>query len=240
MKKNHTGIILNNEKIAKGTYKLVIKSQTDKMHPGQFISILCENKTLRRPFSVCDYEDDKITVLYKIKGEGTNYIKLLSAGEKVDFLGPLGNTFDFDNTNSALLVGAGIGIAPMLFLKKELDKKGVKNFLVTGFREKEEILNGSDKTVIGGSVVDYLDELKEKLNPDIIYSCGPNIVLKLVSEFGIKNNIKTQVSMEKTMACSIGVCRGCVIEINKNGEKINKTVCKDGPVFWGNEVIWQI
>ena len=89
MKKNHTGIILNNEKIAKGTYKLVIESQTDKMHPGQFISILCENKTLRRPFSVCDYEDDKITVLYKIKGEGTNYIKLLSAGEKVDFLGPL-------------------------------------------------------------------------------------------------------------------------------------------------------
>lgn len=240
MKKNHKGIVLYNEKIAKDTYKIVLKTDMKEAYGGQFISILCENKTLRRPFSIMDFNNGEITVLYKIKGEGTNYIKSLKKDDTVDFIGAMGNTFNYERIKTALLIGAGIGIAPMLFLKKELNKKGIKNFLITGFREKDEIIEGSDKTVIGGSVVDYIKELNNELKPDIIYSCGPNIVLKLVSEFGIKNNVKTEVSMEKTMACSIGVCRGCVIEYKQNGQTVNKTVCKDGPIFDGDKVIWQI
>src|SRR5699024_2257194 len=131
----------------------------------------------------------------------THYIKNLKENDKIDFLAPLGNTFNFENVNSALLIGAGIGIAPMLFLKKELDKNGIKNFLISGFKDTLEVVEGSNQVVIGGSVMDEKENAVEKIKPDIIYSCGPSIVLKMVTEFGIKNNIKTQIAMEKVMAC---------------------------------------
>lgn len=235
MKKNRIGKIKYNKEIAKDTYKLVISSDVEEIKAGQFISIYCENKTLRRPFSVADFEDGEITVLYKLKGDGTHYIKNLNENDKIDFLAPLGNAFNFENVNSALLIGAGIGIAPMLFLKKELDKNGIKNFLISGFKDALEVVEGSNQVVIGGSVMDEKENAVEKIKPDIIYSCGPSIVLKMVTEFGIKNNIKTQIAMEKVMACGIGVCRGCIIEL-KNGK--NASVCKDGPVFLGDEIKW--
>lgn len=235
MKKNRIGKIKYNKEIAKDTYKLVISSDVEEIKAGQFISIYCENKTLRRPFSVADFEDGEITVLYKLKGGGTHYIKNLKENDKIDFLAPLGNAFNFENVNSALLIGAGIGIAPMLFLKKELDKNGIKNFLISGFKDTLEVVEGSNQVVIGGSVMDEKENAVEKIKPDIIYSCGPSIVLKMVTEFGIKNNIKTQIAMEKVMACGIGVCRGCIIEL-KNGK--NASVCKDGPVFLGDEIKW--
>lgn len=237
MKKQHKGIILNNSRISKDAYKMVISSNVEEIKAGQFISVLCENKTLRRPFSVADFNDGEITVMYKLKGDGTKYLSNLKMGQEIDFLAPLGNTFNYKNKKSALLIGAGIGIAPMLFLKKELIERGVKNFLITGFKTEDEIIEGSDKTVIGGSVTDNIDSLIKEINPDIIYSCGPSIVLKLVTEAAERNNIDSEIAMEKVMACGIGVCRGCVIEL-KDGK--NATVCKDGPVFDGRMVKWQI
>ncbi len=242
MRKNYKGTIQNNEKIAKDTYKLEILSELDNASCGQFISILCENKTMRRPFSISSFEmsDGKstTTILYKIKGEGTNYIKNLKQKEEIDFLAPLGNGFDIINKKS-LLIGAGIGIAPMLFLKRELNKRKIENFLISGFKEENEIIKGSDKTVVGGSVMDYIDELIEKENFEIIYSCAPMVVLKMADETAQKHKIKSQLALEKTMACSIGVCRGCVIKIIKNGKIENRSVCKDGPVFEGGEIIWE-
>lgn len=235
MKKSHKGIILINKEIAKDTYKLVFKSKTDAIKAGQFVSILCNNKTLRRPFSVAAFKNEEITVLYKLKGDGTKYITSLKENDEIDFLAPLGNTFNYNGIKNALLIGAGIGIAPMLFLKKELNQNGIKNYLITGFKSEDEIIEGSDKNVIGGSVMDNIDEIINKLKPDIIYSCGPSIVLKLVCETAEKHNIKSQIAMEKVMACGIGVCRGCVIEL-KDGK--NATVCKDGPVFDGGLIKW--
>ncbi len=237
MKKNQTGTVVFNKEIAKDTYKLIFKSSVEKIMPGQFVSILCKNKTLRRPFSAADFEDGKITVLYKLKGGGTEYIKSLKENDEIDFLAPLGNSFYTEDIQSALLIGAGIGIAPMLMLKKTLSKKGVKNYLITGFKTEDEVIDGSDKNVIGGSVMDNIGDVIKKNKPDIIYSCGPLPVLRLTAEAGEKYNIKTQVAMEKVMACSIGVCRGCVIEL-KNGK--NASVCKDGPVFWGDDIKWRI
>ena len=239
MKKSHRGKILYNKQISIDTFKMIIKSEIKEIKSGHFISILIPNKTLRRPFSVAGFNNGEITVMYKLKGDGTNYLKNLKENDEVEFLAPLGNLFEFEKINSALLIGAGIGIAPMLFLKDELNRKGIKNYLIAGFKNKEEKIEGSDETIIGGSVLDNIDEIIKKTNPDMIYSCGPHIVLKLVSEIGKKHNIKTQVAMEKVMACGIGVCRGCVIKLNKNGEIVNKTVCKDGPVFMGDEVIWE-
>ena len=235
MRKNHQGTVIKNIEIKKDIYELKIKSDMKEAFAGQFISVLCPNKTLRRPFSISNFNNGEITVLYKLKGEGTKYISSLRTGDVIDFLGALGNTFSYENTNSALLIGAGIGIAPMLFLKKEMNEKGIKNFLISGFKTNEEALLGSDKTVIGGSVMDNIDEIIEKTKPDTIYSCGPSIVLKLVCKKAEEKGLKAQVALEKVMACGIGVCRGCVIEL-KDGS--NASVCKDGPVFEGEVIQW--
>jgi len=244
MKKNHKGKILNIETIAQDTVKMQFTTELESILPGQFVSILIPNKTLRRPFSVADFVEGIITVIFKVKGDGTNYLKSLKIGDTIDFLAPLGNTFTLPEAGKkvfqrALLIGAGIGIAPMLYLKKTLQQKGVETFLISGFKDEKEAVKGSDKTVIGGSVLDNIQNLVDEFKPDIIYSCGPKIVLQLVCELAGKNNIKAEIAMEKVMACGIGVCRGCVIKLNKNDGVKNASVCADGPVFNGSEVIWE-
>lgn len=240
--KNYIGTISNIEPICIDCFKLDIISELKTAISGQFVSVLCPNKTLRRPFSIADFEklnenESKISILIKLKGEGTNYLKNLKIGEKVNFLAPLGNGFSIKNKKS-LLVGAGIGIAPMLLLKKELNERGIENYLISGFNAKEQVINGSDKTVVGNSVLDNLEELVDKEKFEIIYSCGPKVVLDNISKLATRKQIDSQLALEKVMACSIGVCRGCVIRLmTDNGEK-TASVCKDGPVFLGSEIIW--
>lgn len=235
--KNLIGVVKSVEKVSIDCYRLDILSDLKIVYAGQFISILCPNKTLRRPFSIADFKNDTISIIFKLKGEGTNYLKNLKKGDNVDFIAPLGNGFDIKNKKS-LLIGAGIGIAPMLFLKNELNKENIENYLISGFKSKDEVISGSDETIIGGSVLDNIDKLIDTFKPEIIYSCGPHIVLKLISQIGIKRNIETQLALEHVMACGIGVCRGCVIKLNKNGNIENASICKDGPVFRGDEVLW--
>jgi len=240
MKANFKGKIKNIEKIAKDTIKIEIFSELKHAIAGQFISILCpdnNNVTLRRPFSISDFEEGTITILFKVKGEGTNWLSNLKQGGEIDFLAPLGNGFCPEN-KKALLIGAGIGIAPMLFLKKELTKKNIENYLVSGFKTDDEIIKGSDKTVVGGSVLDYVEEIIKEKNIEAIYCCGPSVVLKKTAEISEKFNIECQLAMEKVMACSIGVCRGCVIKLIKDNETVTASVCKDGPVFKGSEIVW--
>lgn len=238
-KKDYNGIIKSIKSIALNTFEMKITSELKEAHSGQFISILCPNKTLRRPFSIADFnsETKTLTVLFKLKGEGTQYLSSLKEGDKIKFLAPLGNRFKLVDKN-CLLVGAGIGIAPMLFLKKELDEKGINNYLISGFKEENEIIRGSDENVIGGSVLDNLDKLIKEKNIKIIYSCGPSIVLKKVAQLAKESKIESYVAMERVMACSIGICRGCVIRIHKNNQIVYGSVCQDGPVFKGSEVVW--
>ncbi len=235
--KNYKGTIESIEKIALDTYKLTISSDLKKCYPGQFISILCPNKTLRRPFSICGFDKKNITVLFKLKGLGTSYIASLQKGDKIDFLAPLGNGFELDN-KKALLVGAGIGAAPIFFLKQELDKKKIDNFFISGFKTDKEVIKGADKTFVGGSVLDDIEKIINEKNIEIIYACGPVVVLKKISEIALNHNIIAQLALEKVMACSIGVCRGCVIKLMKKQEIVTASVCKDGPVFLGSEIIW--
>ncbi len=244
MKKNLKGQILNIEEIAKDTVKLQFSTPLENILPGQFVSILIPGKTLRRPFSIAGFvkspKGSAITVLFKLKGEGTNYLKNLKTGDDIDYLAPLGNSFTLPKKDEkALLIGAGIGIAPMLYLKKVLNENSVENFLITGFKNEKEVIEGSDSTVIGGSVIDSIQDLINKFKPQILYSCGPKIVLQLVCDIAKKNGLKAEIAMEKVMACGIGVCRGCVIKLkDENGVK-NASVCADGPIFQGTEVIWE-
>ena len=240
MKKQFIGKINLIEKVSIDAYKMEIFSELEEAYPGQFISILCPTQTLRRPFSIAGFDKEKqlTTIIFKLKGDGTNYLKDLKIGDEINFLAPLGNTFEIENKN-CLLVGAGIGIAPMLFLKKELDKKNIKNYLVSGFKSDDEVISGSDENVVGGSVLDNLEQIIKDKKIEIVYSCGPQIVLKKISEICLSCDIESQLAMEKVMACSIGVCRGCVIRLAKENEVVYASVCKDGPVFKGSEIVWE-
>ena len=151
------------------------------------------------------------------------------------------------NDGTALLVGGGIGVPPLLETAKRLDCKS--KIAVLGFRSNPFLVNEfarvCDRVYVTtddgsegfkGNVVQLME--KENLTADMIYSCGPKIMLKFLSEYAMKNNIPCQVSMEERMACGIGACVGCVVEIKEGDGTTYKKVCKDGPVFDCKEVVW--
>lgn len=170
MKKQYIGKIYSIEKASIDAYKMVIKSDLDDVVSGQFISIYCPTQTLRRPFSVADFDKENglTTVYFKLKGDGTHYLKNLKVNDEINFLAPLGNGFNIEN-KKALLIGAGIGIAPMLFLKKELSQKNIENYLISGFKAQDEIIFGSDENIVGGSVLDDIEKIIKEKNIEIIY-----------------------------------------------------------------------
>jgi dihydroorotate dehydrogenase electron transfer subunit len=190
-----------------------------------------------------NYDNDVLSILFKRKGEGTAYISSLCIGDTIDFTGPFGNGFSINNKKS-LLIGGGVGSAPLYFLKKYLSKKGIENFLMAGFQTVADIPEKMDIDFIStddgsfkhkGFICDYLEEVIENYSPQVIYACGPFLLLKKIHLISKQYGIPLYVAMEKEMACSIGVCRGCVIELS-NGQ--NATVCKDGPVFLSEAIKW--
>lgn len=279
MKKNHIGTIESIEKVNEQVYSIVFSSSTmTDIQPGEYVSILCEGLTLRRPFSVADFSDGRVTVLFKKKGQGTEYISRLKVGDSIEFSAPLGNTFKIDNKKT-LLIGAGIGVAPLFYLRKKLSEAGAQTYFAAGFLSKydvlgerfsfnenlefgkgESIFDGSvelsakssdtrlgefdfvstDDGTFGakGSICDHLEQLIKDFAPQKIVSCAPTPVLRIVAQAAQKFGIESEVAMEKIMACGIGVCRGCVISVKKDGVVQNATICKDGPVFDGAEVVW--
>lgn len=247
-KKIQKGLVNELTRVSKSLYLIRFTPHTPvDIKPGQFVSVLCDNLTLRRPFSVMDYEDGVISILFKKKGAGTTYISNLKQGDEIDFVGPMGNGFNIERKKS-LLISAGVGSAPVFYLHKKMEELDVENFFASGFVSKEEIPSNLEFDMVTtddgsegkkGSIVNYVEGLILSFNPEKIYCCGPEIVLKLIVQTAEKHSIKTEVAMEKVMACSIGVCKGCVIKIKKDGKIQNATVCHDGPVFDGGDVVWQ-
>ena len=247
-KKIQKGLVNELTRVSKSLYLIRFTPHTPvDIKPGQFVSVLCDNLTLRRPFSVMNYEDGVISILFKKKGAGTTYISNLKQGDEIDFVGPMGNGFNIERKKS-LLISAGVGSAPVFYLHKKMEELGVENFFASGFVSKEEIPSNLEFDMVTtddgsegkkGSIVNYVEGLILSFNPEKIYCCGPEIVLKLIVQTAEKHSIKTEVAMEKVMACSIGVCKGCVIKIKKDGKIQNATVCHDGPVFDGGDVVWQ-
>ncbi len=221
--------------------------------PGQFAEIYTGlgEAILPRPISFCEIIKEKglIRFCFRVVGKGTKHFSEMKKGDKLRLLGPLGNGFEIpDAPQKSIVIGGGIGIPPLLELCKHL-KGEVHVFL--GTREEPILVEDFEKT---GAIVHVCTEngctgyhgyaitLVDELNipADMIYSCGPKIMLKIVSDWAKKKNIRAQVSMEERMACGIGVCCGCAIKIQKKGEDDwhSLKVCKDGPVFWNDEVIW--
>lgn len=242
---SHTGTIKEIKQINKDVYSVKFFASTvSEINPGQYISILCNNLTLRRPFSVADFSNNEITILIKLRGKGTDYITSLEPDDKIEFSAPLGNGFKIENKRT-LLIGAGIGVAPLIYLNKKLKELNVQTYFSSGFLTREDIVEIQDfvstddgSNGFKGSICEYLDKIINDFKPQKIVSCAPQPVLKFVSQLAQKYSLDAEICMEKVMACGIGVCRGCVIKTIKNDEVVNKTVCKDGPVFNSAEVVW--
>ncbi len=238
-------VVHSNLQISENTFLMGLELQnfSEKLLPGQFFNIQVSNNSLpllRRPFSICDISENKIFFMYKVVGEGTLIISKKVKGDKLNFLGPLGNSFNIDSDfDRAIIIGGGIGIAPFPFLIRKLKDKKVD--VLFGVRSKSEIHNyglkntkySSDDGSIGikGNVIDLLDNVlkNETGDKNKIFACGPNAMFRALRKYLENKNIVCEVSMESAMACGFGICQGCPIE-HKNSEAY-KLICKDGPIF---------
>ena len=220
--------------------------------PGQFVHLrLTEavDPLLRRPFSIadCDAGQGTLTLIYRVVGRGTKLMAGLQAGDSLDCMGPLGNGFDL-TCRRPLLVGGGMGLAPLLMLAKAFCARPA-TMLMGGRNEQElfwpEIYAGvcphihitTDDGSVGqrGYAVDLLPELLSKGDFDGIYACGPHAMLKGVAATAAQHGVACQVSLEEYMACGVGACLSCTCAAA--GGKRHK-VCTDGPVFRAEEVVW--
>lgn len=242
MYKQNNYKILSNEKIAKDVYKMILEGDTQYITaPGQFINIKLDGKFLRRPISVCDCDENTITIIYKVVGSGTEYMAQLVSGEVLDVLTGLGNGYDISKSAKPLLIGGGVGVPPMYMLAKKLIESRQKPTVILGFNTKEEIFFEEEFSALGCDVrvttVDGSYGIKGFVtdafpdNYDYFYTCGPMPMFK-----AIENNVKTsgQYSFEERMGCGFGACMGCSCK-TKYG---NKRICKDGPVLEREEIIW--
>lgn len=247
------------EKLSESIYKMRINSEyiVENAKPGQFVNIKCcegINALLRRPISICNVDKLKKTVdiVFQIKGIGTEYLSKKSKGDKLDLIGPLGNPFTIlEEYKNIAVVGGGIGIFPLLYLLNEV--KDAKKSAFLGFRSKnfvvlkDEFKKACDGVIIStddgsedykGLITEPLEEEIKNNKFDIIYTCGPTPMIKKVVDIANKNNIKCQVSLEQRMGCGIGACLVCACKTKSDDGWKYSHVCKDGPVFWSDEVIF--
>ena len=246
------GKILANEAINANVKRMVIEAPqiAEAAQPGQFVHVKKPDSVnfLRRPFSIADAdrENGTITLIYRIVGKGTAEYAAMKVGEAFSILGPIGNGFALKD-GRPLLIGGGVGIAPLIYLSRQL--KDQKPILLIGGKNKDEVFwekylqEFADKIYIttdDGSVgfkgftVQLLPQILAENNIEHIYTCGPNIMMESVAKLAHKHDIDCQVSLEKRMACGIGVCLGCTFEGKLTGKR--RKVCTEGPVFASKEV----
>ena len=235
--------IEKNIKVGKDIFLMTLTGDTKEIkNPGEFINITIPNYYLRRPISVCRYDENHVDILYKVLGRGTKDLSDFKEGMELDVLVGLGNGFDIYKSKKPLLIGGGIGIAPLFGLAEAFNKMGIKPTLVYGARNKDDIVLidtlkqlcdvyvCTDDGSLGfkGNVIQFLNE--NNIEFDYYYSCGP---LKML-EFLSKTYSNGCVSLEARMGCGFGACMGCSIETTKGPQR----VCKEGPVFEASEVIY--
>lgn len=235
--------VLSNTALTKDVYKMILAGDTQYITaPGQFINIKLDGKFLRRPISVCDYDEKSITIIYKVVGEGTAQMKDIQPGESLDILTGLGNGYDISKSSKPLLIGGGVGVPPMYNLAKTLIADGQKPTVVLGFNtasevfyEKEFKALGADTyvTTVDGSygIKGFVTDAMADLDYDYFYTCGPLPMFKAVYN---ATETSGQFSFEERMGCGFGACMGCSCK-TKYG---NKRICKDGPVLVKEEIIW--
>jgi len=256
--------VLSNEKYSENLYKVGIFSPyiCRNLEAGQFVNIKCSpegmlDPLLRRPFSVFDIEEkfNVFSILYVVKGRGTKYLSEIKMGDNLNFAGPLGNGIDLgSSSDNILLIGGGIGIAPLHLIAKIAKEKKKNVFFAAGFKDNDYLrwekdlielkVNYSIFSEDGswgekGLVSDFIRENIKLFKKYDIYCCGPKEMLKALQGIYREKNNKITALLEEKMACGVGVCAGCAVKIRR-GKRVFSymKVCKDGPAFNLKEVIF--
>lgn len=236
--------ILSNVKIAKSVYKMVLEGDTSAITaPGQFVNIKLEGKFLRRPISICDWDKDTITLIYKVVGGGTEQLSVMSAGEELDLLVGLGNGYNTSKSDSKpLLIGGGVGVPPLFGLAKKLLAEGKDVSVVLGFNSADEVFLEQDFADLGAKVIvatadgsygvkGFVTDAMSGVDYTYFFTCGPEPMFRAIEKIVTTSG---QYSFEERMGCGFGACMGCSCK-TKYG---NKRICKDGPVLEREEIIW--
>ena len=236
--------ILSNENIAKDIYKMVLKGDTSAITaPGQFINIKIDGFFLRRPISVCDYNSENVTIIYKVVGSGTEVMANMKIGEKLDILSGLGNGFDTSKSGKTpVLIGGGVGVPPMYNLCKVLINEGKNVKVILGFNSADDVFYENEFKALGADVYvatadgshgtkGFVTDVLKDIEYSYFYTCGPNPMFK-----AIENIAKTsgQYSFEERMGCGFGACMGCSCKTKYK----NIRICKDGPVLEREVIVW--
>ena len=238
--------ILSNEPLTPVVYRMVLEGDTQYItRSGQFINIELEGKFLRRPISVSDYDATTVTIIYKVVGSGTEQMREMLPGTKLDILTGLGNGFSTENSaQRPLLVGGGVGVPPLYNLCKRLLSEGKKPSVILGFNTESEVFYFEEFKALGvdvycstadgsmGTKGFVTDAIKENnIEFDYLYTCGPLPMLKALYS---ATECDGEYSFEERMGCGFGACMGCTCK-TKYG---NKRICKDGPVLKRDEIVW--
>lgn len=234
--------VVDNINVKNDIYLLTLSGDVSEIkNSGEFAELKLNNYYLRRPISIHDVENNTVKFLYKVLGHGTRDLTKYKKGDKIPTILGLGNGFINKDSKKPLLIGGGIGMAPLYKLAKDFTNKGIKPTIILGFKNGEEVCYVEEFSKYGnvivttddgtygykGNPVSYLKE--NNVDYDYYYACGPQIMLKFLTLYSLNG----EVSLEARMGCGFGACMGCSIE-TKNGVK---RVCKEGPVFYSSEVI---
>ena len=235
--------------------KLTSQSPLPEMSPGQFAEIRVDGSPstfLRRPISInyVDRSRNEVWFLIQLVGDGTRRLAEAMKGDIINIVLPLGNGFTMPQipSDKLLLVGGGVGTAPMLYLGEQLAKNGSKPTFLLGARTDKDLLQLDDFASYGevytttedGSYGEkgYVTQhsILNKIKFEQIYTCGPKPMMMAVAKYSNSNTINCEVSLENMMACGVGACLCCV----ENTDEGHLCVCKEGPVFNINKLLWQI
>ena len=237
--------IKSNEALTDSVMKMVMVGDTSAITaPGQFVNIKLDGYFLRRPISICDYDDTTITILYKMVGKGTLAMGKMVAGQTLDVLTGLGNGYDLaPSGDKPLLLGGGVGVPPLYRLCKDLLAEGKEVSVVLGFNTASEIFYedefkslGADVTVttVDGSrgIKGFVTDAMKAMDYTYFYTCGPEPMLKAIYRTATTSG---QLSFEERMGCGFGACMGCSCKTVTG----NKRICKEGPVLVKEDIIWE-
>ncbi len=241
--KNVVYTVTENASIAPNVFKMTLEGDTSAFSaPGQFINVKLDGFYLRRPISVCDWRRGELEIIYKTVGGGTEFMSGLRKGDRLDCLAGLGNGFDVSVCgDDPVVIGGGVGVPPLFGLAARLSENGKSVTAVLGFNSEREVFLASEFESLGVRTIiatadgsmgfhGFAPDAVAPGDHSFVYACGPMPMLKAV-----RNRFpECQLSLEERMGCGFGACMGCSVQTAGGF----KRVCADGPVFYGNELLF--
>lgn len=237
--------VLSNERIARDVFRMVLSGDTsDITRPGQFVNLKMQGCFLRRPISVCDWDEETITLVYRVVGQGTQILSALPIGARIPALSGLGNGYDMAKSGKTpILIGGGVGVPPLYGLARRLVQSGITPQVILGFRTADDVILASELAALGVAVTvctedgsagvrGYVTDALAGAEYSYFYTCGPEAMFRAIERVAKTSG---QYSFEERMGCGFGACMGCSCKTLYG----NKRICVDGPVLEREEILWQ-